>query len=40
MTERGEYHGPRDRDTLRVAALELRARGLTLRDIADALRIS
>ncbi|MGC8519279.1 MAG: helix-turn-helix domain-containing protein [Steroidobacteraceae bacterium] len=31
---------PQDRATLRAAALELRARGLTPLDIAEALRLS
>lgn len=38
--DRSREHAPQDRATLRVAALELRARGLTPRDIAAALRLS
>ncbi len=34
-----DRHRPADSQTLRVAALELRQRGLTERDIAQALRI-
>ncbi len=34
-----DRHRPADSQTLRVAALELRERGLTERDIAQALRI-
>ncbi|MDA8348952.1 MAG: hypothetical protein M0038_09140 [Pseudomonadota bacterium] len=34
-----EHHRPADSQTLRCAALELRQRGLTERDIAQALRI-
>ena len=33
-------HRPHDRATLRAAAHELRSRGLTPRDIADALRLT
>ena len=33
-------HRPTDRDTLRAAAVELAARGLTPRDIGIALRLS
>lgn len=35
-----ERHRPTDRATIRAAALELRSRGLTPQDIAQALRIS
>lgn len=35
-----DQHRPSDRSTLRAAALELRARGLTAQDIAQALRLS
>lgn len=38
--DRAERHRPQDRATLRVAAQELRARGLTMFDIASALRLS
>ena len=34
-----EAHKPQDEQTLRVAAIELRARGLTARDIGDALSL-
>ena len=37
---RRDAHRPQDRRTLRAAALELRARGLTPIDIAAALRLS
>ncbi len=33
-------HQPRSRDEMRAAAVDLRQRGLTARDIAQALRIS
>lgn len=33
-------HAPPDRETARVAAHELRSRGLTIADIAQALRLS
>ncbi|HUN27397.1 MAG TPA: helix-turn-helix domain-containing protein [Steroidobacteraceae bacterium] len=36
----GAEHRPRDRETLRAAAVELRARGLTARDIGEALGLS
>lgn len=35
-----DEHRPRDQATMRAAALELRARGLTPRDISAALRLS
>jgi sugar (pentulose or hexulose) kinase len=35
-----DQHRPLDRETARAAARELRARGLTPRDIAAALRLS
>ena len=35
-----DQHRPQDRATLRAAALELQARGLTLFDIGSALRLS
>ena len=38
--DRADRHKPQDRDTLRVAAVELRQRGLTAHDIAAALRLS
>lgn len=38
--DRADRHRPQDRDTLRVAAQELRQRGLTALDIAAALRLS
>lgn len=38
--DRARQHAPQDRQTLHVAAQELRARGLTPRDIAAALRLS
>lgn len=38
--DRTQQHALPDRETARVAALELRARGLTAHDIAAALRIS
>jgi DNA-binding NarL/FixJ family response regulator len=38
--DRRDQHRPADRQTLRAAAVELRARGLTPADIAAALRIS
>jgi predicted transcriptional regulator len=39
-TRDADPHRPHDRATLRVAARELRSRGLTARDIAQALRLS
>jgi hypothetical protein len=41
MTEaaQNDVHRPHDRETLRAAAIELRARGLTPHDIAVALRL-
>lgn len=38
--DRANEHRPQDRDTLRAAALELRSRGLTCRDVSAALRLS
>ncbi len=38
--DRSKRHAPTDRATLRAAAVELRARGLTSRDIAATLRLS
>lgn len=38
--DRSSQHAPQDRATLRVAAAELRSRGLTALDIAEALRLS
>lgn len=38
--DRADEHRPHDRDTLRVAAVELRSRGLTVHDISAALRLS
>ena len=38
--DRSRWHAPQDRATLRAAAVELAARGLTLFDIAEALRLS
>jgi len=35
-----DQHRPVDRATTRAAAVELRARGLTIEDIADALQLS
>jgi hypothetical protein len=40
MTDLADLHRPRDRDTLRAAAYELRNRGLTIRDIATALQLT
>lgn len=40
VTDLEQLHRPRDPDTLRVVAYELRNRGLTPRDIADALQLS
>lgn len=36
---RADQHRPTDEATLRAAAVELRSRGLTARDIGQALRI-
>jgi orotate phosphoribosyltransferase-like protein len=36
---RAEQHRPTDIETLRAAALELRSRGLTERDVGQALRL-
>jgi hypothetical protein len=38
--DRTEQHRPLDRETVRAAARELRQRGLTPLDIADALKLS
>lgn len=38
-THRAEQHRPTDEQTLRAAAVELRQRGLTERDIGQALRL-
>lgn len=38
--DRSDRHRPQDRTTLRAAAQELEARGLTPRDIAAALKLS
>jgi hypothetical protein len=38
--EAADLHRPQDRDTLRVAAHELRSRGLTPRDIAGCLQLT
>lgn len=38
--EPANRHRPRDRETLRCAAVELRSRGLTPQDIAQALGLS
>ena len=38
--DRADEHRPLDRDTTRAAAVELRQRGLTVHDIAAALRLS
>lgn len=35
-----DLHRPKDREALRVAAIELRWRGLTARDIASALGLT
>jgi hypothetical protein len=40
VTDLEQLHRPRDRDTLRVVAYELRNRGLTIRDIATALQLT
>ena len=38
--DRSPHNPPQDRATLRAAALELRARGLTPLDIAEALKLT
>lgn len=38
--DRAEQHRPHDKDAMRVAAVELAARGLTVQDVAAALRLS
>ena len=38
--DRSRWHAPQERAVLRAAAVELRSRGLTPFDIAEALRLS
>lgn len=38
--DRADKHRPHTRDEMRCAAVELRQRGLTIEDVASALRIS